>query len=381
MLTLPYRLRYRLAWDHGLSRAVLGVYTRTLQEFYARDAERRGIDGGRTGMVTVIQRFASGVNVNVHFHTLVLDGVFTPGASGGLQFHTASPPNEEGLAQVLGTIRRRVRRLLARRGVDLGEDDPGATDGLAEASPVMAQLVSASVQGRVALGPRGGARVWRLGGEPGAPARMARGPRQAHLDGFDLHADVWVPPNDRARLEHLCRYLLRPPLAQDRLRLRADGRVVVQLKAAWRDGTTHLVFEPLEFLGKLAALTPRPEINLRLYHGVLAPHARWRGQVVAYLWAGTGERSPPPCRDRPDSRRGPGAAPAAHLAVGGPHAAGVRARRARLPALRRAAPRARHRRGSGRHTPDPRLPRSATPRRDARSRPAARGCAPVAQLT
>ena len=40
------------------------------------------------------------------------------------------------------------------------------------------------------------------------------------------------------------------------------------------------MFEPLEFLAKRAALTPRPAINLLLYHGVLAPHARWRPQVV-----------------------------------------------------------------------------------------------------
>jgi hypothetical protein len=71
-------------------------------------------------------------------------------------------------------------------------------------------------------------------------------------------------------------------LAQDRLRLRADGRVLVRLKQAWRDGTTRLVFEPLEFLAKLAALTPCPAINLLLYHGALAPHARWRRHVVAY---------------------------------------------------------------------------------------------------
>jgi hypothetical protein len=56
---------------------------------------------------------------------------------------------------------------------------------------------------------------------PRPPPRGWR--RQAHVDWLDLHADVRVPPNDRARLEHLCRYLLRPPLAEDRLRLRADG--------------------------------------------------------------------------------------------------------------------------------------------------------------
>jgi hypothetical protein len=108
----------------------------------------------------------------------------------------------------------------------------------------------------------------------------SRGPRQAQLDGFDLHANVWVPARDRAGLERLCRYLLRPPLAQERRRRRADGRVLVELRKAWRDGSTHLLFEPAEFLEKLAALTPRPRINLILYHGVLGPHARWRSRIV-----------------------------------------------------------------------------------------------------
>jgi hypothetical protein len=46
---------------------------------------------------------------------------------------------------------------------------------------------------------------------------------------------------------------------------------LVQLKRVWADGTSHLLFEPLEFLEKLAALTPRPRINLILYHGMLGP--------------------------------------------------------------------------------------------------------------
>jgi len=71
-------------------------------------------------------------------------------------------------------------------------------------------------------------------------------------------------------------------VAQDRLRLLDDGRIVHTLKTAWADGTRHLVFEPLELLEKLAALTPRPRINLVLYHGVLAPHAGWRAHVIAY---------------------------------------------------------------------------------------------------
>ena len=87
---------------------------------------------------------------------------------------------------------------------------------------------------------------------------LSSAPRHAHVAGFDLHANVAVPAADRARLEQLCRYLLRPPVAQERLRLMGDGRVLLTLKAAWADGTRHLIFEPLELLEKLAAITPRP---------------------------------------------------------------------------------------------------------------------------
>ena len=58
-----------------------------------------------------------------------------------------------------------------------------------------AGLAGAPVQGRVALGPRAGARVRRLGHEPGTADVGSRGPRQAPLDGFELHVTVWVPPN------------------------------------------------------------------------------------------------------------------------------------------------------------------------------------------
>ena len=59
-----------------------------------------------------------------------------------------------------------------------------------------------------------------------------------------------------------------------------DGQVLLQLRHRWSDGTTHLVFDPLELLERLAVIAPRPRINLILYHGILAPRARWRRQVV-----------------------------------------------------------------------------------------------------
>jgi len=233
-------------------------------------------------MVTALQRAGGALNVNVHFHTLVLDGVFTEEPAGALTFHPAPGPSDAEVAAALASIREGVRRLLVRHGLEPGDDATGPADRLAEESPVLAGIVGASVQGRVALGQRAGARVRRLGDARDTEAVASRGPRQAHLEGFDLHANVWVSAHDRAGLERLARYILRPPFAQERLRRRSDGRIALELKQAWHDGTRELVFEPLELLERLAAMTPRPETNLLICHGVLAARARWRARVVAY---------------------------------------------------------------------------------------------------
>ena len=83
------------------------------------------------------------------------------------------------------------------------------------------------------------------------------------------------------RLEHLCRYILRPPVAQDALELTPDGRLLLRLRRPWRDETRAICFEPSEFLEKLAVVIPRPRINLLLYHGAFAQRGRCHsGRVV-----------------------------------------------------------------------------------------------------
>ena len=59
-----------------------------------------------------------------------------------------------------------------------------------------------------------------------------------------------------------------------------QGQVRYTLKTPYRDGTTHVVFEPLDFMARLAALVPRPRAHLTRYHGVFAPHSRWRAEVT-----------------------------------------------------------------------------------------------------
>ena len=100
------------------------------------------------------------------------------------------------------------------------------------------------------------------------------------IDGFSLQAAVRVEAHDRKRLEQSCRYITRPALSDERVQLNAAGQVELELKTPWRDGTTHLVMSPLEFMQRLAALVPRPRLHLIRFHGVLAPNAKLRPLVV-----------------------------------------------------------------------------------------------------
>ena len=116
---------------------------------------------------------------------------------------------------------------------------------------------------------------------------MALPPRTATCDGYNLHAGASVAASDRAGLERLCRYLLRPPLAKGRLERKPDGTVVIGMKRAWSDGTTAIALSPSELCEKLAALVPPPRTNTIVYRGVLAGNAAWRKEVI-----------PPPPVDR-----------------------------------------------------------------------------------
>jgi len=76
-------------------------------------------------------------------------------------------------------------------------------------------------------------------------------PRQslcADIDGFSLHAAVRVEAHDRKRLEQLFRYITRPALSDERVQLNGAGQVKLLPKSHWRDGTTHLMMVPLEFM-------------------------------------------------------------------------------------------------------------------------------------
>ena len=272
VLTLPFRLRYRLAWDHDLCRSVGGIFARAVLRALRYRATWKGVTGGRSGAVMVIQRFGGALNLNVHLHALVLDGVYVKDAAGRLCFHETPPVTTLDVAEVLAAIESRIGRLLARLDAGTGADEDAS---MAEA-PTMATLASASV-----LGTGAAASGWgRGGGEPIDRDEISSGRCLARSNGFSLHAGVVVPAGARQRLEQVCRYVLRPPVSSERLHLAADGRVVITLRHRWADGTSAVTLDPVTFLGRLAVLVPRPRVNLLMYHGVLGARAAWRADVV-----------------------------------------------------------------------------------------------------
>ena len=184
------------------------------------------------------------------------------------------------VARVADRVHRRVTRLMEQRGLG-PQADPEEADTLRRDEPLLAELYSASITGRVATGPRAGKRIVRVGDEVDPEdAAMKSGRCCASVEGFSVHAGVCVPARDRIRLERLLRYASRPPLSTERLSLLPDGRLLYKLKRRWSDGTTHVIYEPMELMERLAALVPPPRFNITRFYGVLAPAATFRPSIV-----------------------------------------------------------------------------------------------------
>jgi hypothetical protein len=139
------------------------------------------------------------LNLDPHFQTLALDGIYVEGGNGELNFRHVSPPSDVEVARVAERVHRSVARLIERRG--LGPQADPEEDRLRHDEPLLAELYSASVSGRIGSGPRAGKCVVRVGDADDdalPPGRCC-----AAVAGYSVHAGVCVPAHDRMRLEDL----------------------------------------------------------------------------------------------------------------------------------------------------------------------------------
>ena len=280
VLSFPFPLRLLFAKDPQLMGHVLNLVQRAISTYLIKKAGLKKKSGAKTGSVTFIQRFGGSLNLNIHFHIMFLDGVYTFDQEKA-RFYSLTSPSQSELDHLLKTIVYRSLKLLKKRGLIVKEEgteypflnvkDPEAID----------HIHGSSITYRIALGKYKGQKVLTLGILSNfKPQKEKEKLFLSKYSGFSLHAGIFCSAHDKKERERLCRYISRPSLSEERLSVNFKGQVVYKLKTAYRNGTTHIVLDPLDFLSRLASLIPRPRLHLTRFHGVFAPHFKYRSLVT-----------------------------------------------------------------------------------------------------
>jgi len=285
--SFPFGLHTLLGYDRKLCADVINAFVSEVMRFYRFQAKQalglKSVSLAHPGSVTLIQRFDSALRLNVHPHVLALDGVYVRDTDTALLIFQPLPTlTHEHVDVVAANTAKRIRKVLRKHG-RFDEYDcyvPNQQE-LSVEQQALLSCYQASAQGRDLFSERAGRASLRLLAQ--TPSRNANDDKQrlvARVDGISIHADTCVDGRDRKRLERLCQYISRPALAQDRLHILDDGRVRYDMKRTWADGTQAIVLEPFDLIARLCALVPPPYFNLTRFHGVLAPHAKLRPEVV-----------------------------------------------------------------------------------------------------
>jgi hypothetical protein len=271
--TFPWGVRAVLGYDKELCQAAVSAFARELSRSLKRRAKRLlglgSVEQALTGSVAVVQRTDSAVRLDVHVHLLALDGVYVEDAQGELGLHALPVPLSAEVADIARRTARRVHRAFKKKGRPSPWDDEracadsGETDPFTVEQPGLLACYQAAAAGVAVSGEHAGQPLLRLVAGDRAQSerssdRAASSEPAAEALGVNRHAKQQVDGHDRQQLERLCRYVMRPPLSQERLRWRSDGRLELELKTVRKDGTRALVLEPEDLLVRLCACVPPP---------------------------------------------------------------------------------------------------------------------------
>jgi hypothetical protein len=274
VLSLPFELRRLAAFKADVLTALGRIFVEAIFASYRARAKRGGVEDAQCGAVNFVQRVGSSINLNIHFHVAVLDGVFTRDADAGVMFHPASAPSSDELTAIVARVQRRATAWLRRHGYL--DERP-----LAERSnepPVQTALDACA---SIAMG-RGQLATLPDAEEPedDHPSAPDKPAVAVVRDGFDLHAGVRIEGGDDVGRERLLRYGARPPLSLERLRRLPGGRVAFRLKYVTRGRSKFRIMTGLELMARLAAIIAPPRYPLLRYAGVVAPRSAWRKDIV-----------------------------------------------------------------------------------------------------
>jgi len=283
VITVPAPVRYLIAYDAELLARITSIFVHAVFSHLRQVARRElGLPESakiEAGAVCVPQRFNSALGLSPHLHLLAADGVWVQAAPNEKPtFHALPAPSQGEIAAVAWTTCERTVKLLKKRG--LWADADAGDDSLTQKEPLLAALATASISGVLAMGSNAGQRPMRLFGRAARSQDECYEKGQKNAYGFDLHAGARAAASDRKARERLCKYLLRPPLSNDRLTCTAGGQYKIALKRIWDDGTSAIVVSGQELLARLALLVPPPRFHTTRYYGLFAPRSKLRRLVV-----------------------------------------------------------------------------------------------------
>lgn len=212
-----------LATHPGALTRVLGIVYRMLSVHVVTKVRLTRVTGA-TGAVTLIQRFGSALNFNIHLHMLALDGAYVL-APGGLAFRRAAPPCAAEPHALDQQLARRVGRSLERQGLLVRDAESDILDCGPEPTGAMDDLVGYSITYRVVVDPRTGQKVIALQAVPAQEAEPRAG--VVRFAGFSLHAGLGVKSAQHGKLERQVRCVSRPVVAVGRLALTRRSRSAI----------------------------------------------------------------------------------------------------------------------------------------------------------
>jgi transposase-like zinc-binding protein/putative transposase len=202
VLSVPFPLRFLFASNPAAVSDALGVVYRAIAGFLIHKAGLTQAQA-QCGAITLIQRFSSALNLNVHFHMPIPDGVYLIGTHPPYLRPVAAPTAAE-LQVLVQRISERLGLRLERKGLLVRDAESSHLDlESGGGEDALSDLQGHSITYRIALGPHKGRKAFMLQSLP--PSGEERGEEQvAQVAGFSLHGGVAAAAHQRQKLERLC---------------------------------------------------------------------------------------------------------------------------------------------------------------------------------